>query len=236
MVKKLNIFLGRKAGIELLNELNNAKKSIKIISPYLSPSYINNLIEIKNRGINVSLITSDNVETNDYVDFNHTDLIIQKQYVHENEKQQREILGKVLIVLGIISLICLLYFPGYSLLFILSTVIVFYFYYNKAIYSYDYSSVFDIRVFFSQYSENDKKNTFMVHSKVYIIDDKIAYIGSLNFTYSGIHNSYECISRISDKSEVNYLIDKYQKLFHNKRMKYKNINTWGSKLYDEPKN
>lgn len=57
MSKNNEIYIGRKAGKELLEDIHNAKKSVKIISPYLGPEYVKDLIGVKEKGVEVSLIT-----------------------------------------------------------------------------------------------------------------------------------------------------------------------------------
>ena len=57
-----DIYIGKGAGKKLLNDIRNAKKSIKIVSPYLSPFLISELISIRKRNLDVELITTDNIE------------------------------------------------------------------------------------------------------------------------------------------------------------------------------
>ena len=57
-----DIYIGKGVGKKLLNDTPNAHKSIKIVSPYLSPSLITELIKFQNRNLDVELITTDNIE------------------------------------------------------------------------------------------------------------------------------------------------------------------------------
>ncbi len=242
-MKNNEIYIGRKAGKELFEDIHNAKKSVKIISPYLGPEYVKDLIGIKEKGVEVSLITSDNVETNNHVEFNHKDIILQNKHTNEQAFQERKALFNYLIGASITALVSLfLSFSVAGEFFILvlisgiTAAILYFIYTNKVVYTYDYHSLFNIRVLFSQYCSQEQKNDFLVHSKVYIIDDKVAYMGSVNFTFSGIENSFECITKIKDKEQIEYLNQEYKKLFHNKRLKSKDINEWGKELYLEPIN
>lgn len=61
-----DLYIGKGAGKMLLRDIRNATQSVKILSPYLSPSFISELIELKRRGVHVELITTDNLE-----DFKH---------------------------------------------------------------------------------------------------------------------------------------------------------------------
>lgn len=57
-----DIYIGKGAGKKLLNDIRNAKKSIRIVSPYLSPFLISEIIGIRKRNLDVELITTDNIE------------------------------------------------------------------------------------------------------------------------------------------------------------------------------
>jgi len=39
---KSHIYIGKQAGLEIIKEIKNAKKSVKIVSPYTSPDYVKN--------------------------------------------------------------------------------------------------------------------------------------------------------------------------------------------------
>ena len=80
-----DIYIGKGAGKKLLEDISNAKKSVKVVSPYLSPSLINELIRLHSKGLEISLITNDNIE--DYYrdsEKNIYRLIIQKSIVDDN--------------------------------------------------------------------------------------------------------------------------------------------------------
>ncbi len=57
-----DIYIGKGAGKKLLNDIRNARKSVKIVSPYLSPFLITELINFRKRNLEVELITTDNIE------------------------------------------------------------------------------------------------------------------------------------------------------------------------------
>lgn len=66
------------------------------------------------------------------------------------------------------------------------------------VYHYTYEQVFPLRVLLSR---NNGASTTL-HSKVYIIDDRIAYLGSLNFTKSGTQSNYETRIRTTEQAAV----------------------------------
>lgn len=51
------------------------------------------------------------------------------------------------------------------------------------------------------------------HAKLYIIDDRIAIIGSANLSVSGLRNQVEAGIDISDPSEIDYLIERFNHYF-----------------------
>ncbi|KMQ69454.1 hypothetical protein ACM39_03075 [Chryseobacterium sp. FH2] len=79
-------------------------------------------------------------------------------------------------------------------------------------------------------------NTTFIHSKIYIIDDEIAYMGSLNFTGSGVKENHETRIRTSDPNAVAKIIEEVKEVFYNSNLAERDIQFWGSQLYEEPVN
>ena len=88
---KYDIYIVKGAGKKLLLDIRNARKSIKIVSPYLSPFLISELISIRKRNLEVELVTTDNIE-----DFygkyerNIHKLIIQNRETDKEAVEKRE--------------------------------------------------------------------------------------------------------------------------------------------------
>ena len=70
----------------------------------------------------------------------------------------------------------------------------------------------------------------------YIIDDEIAYMGSLNFTSSSFKNNYETRIRTEDLGAIEKINDEFYELKHNDEIPRINIQKWGKSLYSEPIN
>ena len=64
-----------------------------------------------------------------------------------------------------------------------------------------------------------------------MIDDGIAYLGSLNFTGNGIKNNYETRIRITDRKAIKELVGEFEALFHNEDYLEKELAEWGRELY-----
>ncbi|MDQ0639407.1 phosphatidylserine/phosphatidylglycerophosphate/cardiolipin synthase-like enzyme [Pedobacter sp. W3I1] len=241
-----DIYIGKGAGKKLMDDMNNAKHSVKIISPYLSPDLILELIYLKNKNINVKLITTNNIE-----DFygdrerNIYKLIIQKRNTDFNKQIVRnkwikfaETLSR--ISYGLIALLIALayYFRDLKVFLVFVPIVVLFlirsFYKTKIknlqIYSYSYTQLFPFKVYMS----NEK--TSLIHSKIYLIDDQIAYMGSLNFTQSGTQFNHETRIRTTDAKAIEKIKLEIDELFENPYMPAVDLQLWGKQLYLEPIN
>jgi phosphatidylserine/phosphatidylglycerophosphate/cardiolipin synthase-like enzyme len=245
-----DIYIGKGAGKKLLDDIENAKKSVKVVSPYLSPFLIKELIKLRKRNLEVELITTDNIE-----DFygsyekNIDKLIIQNVETDEEAVEKRErwkdISKKIfyLAVWLLVSLIGVIYFVrdlklGFGLIPIVILFLVYKFYQsiikNKRIYNYWYSQLFPFKVYMSP-DTTELSDTF-IHGKIYLIDNQIAYLGSLNFTESGTKHNYETRIRTVDKNAIIEINKEMNQLFNHSHLPEKDIQMWGKLLYSEPIN
>ena len=232
-----DIYIGRGAGKRLKGELDKAQKSVKIISPYLTPSYVEDLISLSKKGVEVTLITSNDVEQGDgnYSSFTHTDLIKQKRHTDEEEKELRS-KGMKYSLIGLVLPILLFYLSYYLIAGVSLVVVgfVFYHFYDKRIYSYSYYSPIKLKVVPDEYHDRDN-GRFFIHSKVYVIDGRVAYLGSVNYTYKAFKSNYETITRISSQKAVWDISKEVDRLFNDNVVGSKDIEEWGQELYPEPK-
>lgn len=232
-----DIYIGRGAGKRLKEDLDRATRSVKIVSPYLTPSYVEDLLKLANKGVSITLITSNDVEKGDgnYSSLTHTDLIKQKRHTDEKEKELRKKGMKYSLFGGAIPL--LLFFLNYYIYAIVTLAIVgfvFYEFYKKKIYSYSYFSPIKLKVVPDEY--HDRKNgKYLIHSKVYVIDDRIAYLGSVNYTHKAFKYNYETITKVTSQKAVEDISKEVDRLFLDKETFEKDIEEWGKTLYPEPK-
>lgn len=247
---KCDIYIGKGAGKKLLNDIRNAKQSIKIVSPYLSPFLISELIKFRKRNLEVELITTDSLE-----DFygdkekNINKLIIQNRETDNEALEKREKWKdtyKILIYIDVGFLLTLIaigyYLRDLKIAFGLIPLLVLFLITklykskirNKQIYSYWYSQLFSFKVYMSP-DTDDESDTF-IHSKIYLIDNKIAYLGSLNFTSSGTKYNYEARIRTEDPNAVREIKEEIHQLLHHSHLPERDIQVWGKQLYNEPIN
>jgi phosphatidylserine/phosphatidylglycerophosphate/cardiolipin synthase-like enzyme len=252
-----DLYIGQNAGKTIEYHIAHAAKSIKIISPYLSEGLVQLLIAKQNQGVDVALLTSD-----DKRHFNNPenskllrDVIIQNQY--ENDKKQ-EIRKWILRVIGVIALAC---FAVISVMFILHKleVLVSSEYFIKIlipivvveiiliviwkkirIFTYTYRTPFPL-IFvidpwnMSKYEKSVYTNNAFFHVKLFIIDVKKAFLGSVNLTTKGmLYNVESCIA-IENQINVQRLSDYFDRLFDQDYFK-EDMAYYGSLLYREPIN
>jgi phosphatidylserine/phosphatidylglycerophosphate/cardiolipin synthase-like enzyme len=61
---------------------------------------------------------------------------------------------------------------------------------------------------------------YFLHEKLYLIDDRIAYLGSLNFTEYGMVSHHETCLKIENEETVKSLCEYYDKLFNEIKAKW----------------
>jgi len=230
------IYLGRDIGNELLKEIKNAKKSVKIVSPYLSASYVKELIELNKKGKEVTLITCDKVidERSRYANITTSDLVKEIRItVPENEKKRKRVLfaGLMIFLLSLIVFVTNLLIKNEVVLsisivlFVASLFVLGYGYLFIETYKIEYKPIFRIKVFDSTAGEKPW-STELVHSKIYIIDEEKAYLGSMNFSYSGFKTHYESLIEINDIHAIRDISNEVERLYSSHDFRVKGVRDW----------
>jgi phosphatidylserine/phosphatidylglycerophosphate/cardiolipin synthase-like enzyme len=237
----VNIYLGTHAGKSLKFELANATKEIKIVSPYLSPDFVKRLIDFENEGLNVTLITSNDVKTNNYSDFGIYDLIKQRKHKDDKKAEKRSKGIGISIVVFILSVAFLLVNSPIGIFGTIVAAVLFFSNYSTVIYSYTYHpTLHKLKVY--KYDDLDritKNSTFFIHSKIFVIDNKVAFLGSLNYTKSGFQYNYESGIRIKNLDMVKEISKEIDKIYYgkvgpkDKRLYEIDIDEWGKSIYPE---
>ncbi len=246
-----DIFIGKGAGKAILEDMRRAKRSIRVMSPYLSASLVDILLDRFRLGIHVELVTSDEVEDHKHEDKNSYRIVKQHKHVDEQLKSRKQAfhwLGITLLVLSGFAAICRLpvLFSGSTgvsdvIGFVVPAIIALIgqllwkhagrinFWY------YSYSSLFPVKIFYSYFSrkKTDRSKAFNLHSKLYIIDDCIAYLGSVNFTRSGCLLNHETRIRITDPEAISQLKAEFSELLWNEHYNHRSVDEWGRELYEE---
>lgn len=216
-----DIYVGAGAGKKLLMELEAAKRNVLIISPYISKSTVEILLRLATKGISISLFTTQKFSRLDM--FGLRDIVYQTNLIQrtetpltENVKQRKKlrawaiVLLIVAVMLLIATFLTFIYKTGlpaapysYRLILLLLALGMISLFVATRLFSkekkipirmFDYYSLIDFQVLPSQGS--------FVHSKIYIIDDEVAYLGSMNFTGYGMNSNIECNCRITNPKAI----------------------------------
>jgi len=245
-----DIYIGKGAGKKLMDDMRNAKRSIKIVSPYLSPYLIEELIDLKNKGLDIQLITVNEIEEHK----NSSNKIISEliqQYRQTDEVAQNKrnkwkktanfLLTGIIILFSLTAILFANTKDTKTLLGLIPVIITSFIFYlykinikKKRIYYYSYSQLFPFKIYLSP-EKHVYSDTF-IHGKIYIIDDSIAYLGSLNLTKSGTQHNYETRIRTTDSEAVKRIREEFYNLFYHSQIPEIDIQAWGSLLYREPIN
>jgi len=233
-----------------MEDIENAKRSVKVVSPYLSPFLVKKLIDLHYNDIEVQLITMDTIE-----DFygdrqkNIHQLILQDRKIDKEAEtirlkwihRKRFLYGFLIVMILVICAIAfreqdrMVLWGGIPLLLVW---FLFRYYSSKIknakIYQYSYRQLFPFKVFTT--SESNPYSHPFIHGKLYLIDDEIAYLGSLNFTGNGTKNNYETRIRITDRKAIKEFVGEYDALFRNENYLEKEVVEWGRELYVEQGN
>ncbi|SMO71150.1 phospholipase D-like domain-containing protein [Gracilimonas mengyeensis] len=248
-----DIYIGQGAGTMVDKDLKNAEKSVKIVSPFLSPSLVKQLITLWATNKSVTLITNDRIE--DYShrkDKNIYTLIRQIRTTHHDaveKKEQYQNTAQVLfyVLFGYLAFLIASYIVflderlSLALIPFLILILVHRMFVNKAkntrIFSYRYETLFPIKICQPDHEGSNKNgDNFKIHSKIFIIDDKVAYVGSLNFTQSGFKYNHETRVKVTDAEAIRKINTEFEELYHNPNLGATDIQRLGRKLYPEPIN
>jgi phosphatidylserine/phosphatidylglycerophosphate/cardiolipin synthase-like enzyme len=245
-----DIYIGTGAGKKLMEDIESAKRSVKIVSPFLSPYLVKKLIDLHYKGIAVQLITTDSIE-----DFygdrkqNSHELIQQEVHIDGEARYRRNKWKGIVQVLNwsIMILFLLMLFLAYSLndyrvVWLLLPILLFFMiarlYRSKVkqqrIYYYTYRKLFPFKVVKSE-NENGLSSTY-IHSKIYIVDDEIAYLGSLNYTRGGTKSNHETRIRLNDAPSVGKVVEEFDYLMCETNLPEVCVQEWGRRLYFEAVN
>lgn len=238
-----SLYLGKKAGKEIFEKINKAKKSIKIITPYISSEYVDLLKKKKRQGLIVKLIVSSDIGGDKDKNTSLKKLISQKQNTNEKLKNKRDTALRVIKY----SLLFAILLTGtgifYSVQKIQYAALVFVALYlarkyfsSLVIYSYTYYSELSLSIPMSPYTYGFDDEHTLTHTKLFIIDDESAYVGSINFTKSAFWKNYESRVKLTSSKVIDTLNKEFSYVFKNNSTQYLDINIKGSYLYAEPPN
>lgn len=243
MAANAQVYLGQRAGADLYEQCGRARTSLKIVSPFLNANFIDLLTGLEQRGVTVTLLTSENAQSNEEVALK----LVRQMRATDEEAAHKRRTGRIYAalsffvcalagVVGFLTRSPLVYAFAGSLL----SVLLFIYFQRRRIYSYSYSPTLSrLKVFVSPFYRQQRitrEQGVMLHAKLFLIDERVAYLGSLNFTYSGFYDNFESCIRIEDAPAVRRLSALVETLYNEEELAILGIEAWGRSLYPEPKN
>lgn len=206
-----DVFVGTGAGSPIYHDIREAQRSVRVISPYLGDHLAEVLLACQERGVAVTAIVSnDGGNARDLA----RQLVVQDVQL-DADRQRLSRYGTIFSVVALLVAIALLAramvarsFPtaASSLLLGLLAILALLFFQRLAIYLYTYRyRLRGLRVVPSPrcypFAARDACPPF-VHAKVYVVDDRVAYVGSANFTTSGLFDNLEAMVRLKSSEAV----------------------------------
>ena len=79
---------------------------------------------------------------------------------------------------------------------------------------------------FDSTTGKNPRSTELIHSKIFVIDEEIAFLGSVNFTHSGFKTHYETTIKVEDKNAVKDISHEVETLYLSKDLKEKRVEDW----------
>ena len=230
------VYMGTQAGKEIYERIKNANKSIRIITPYLSDDYIELLKEKELQGIKVYLIVSTDLSSKSKRKGSFKRLIYQIKKINT---QKRNI--KIISFLLAITLTIVAGFVAYqnkldalSLGLAVSAGFLYYISNKIGAYDYSYDTHFATNIAQSPYSDGACESNVLIHSKLYIVDEEVAYTGSMNFTVAGFWKNHELRVTFRKQEDINILMEQFAHLFNSDNvLSYVNPASIAKKIYTE---
>lgn len=239
------LYIGRNAGEKILDEIANAKKSLKIVTPYVSDEFVHILLERVRDGIGVCLILS-----SDFLDSQFKRAEIYRKIIKQNRQTDVQNLKrrKTGLITAYAGYFCTIFFlilgfkfdiPHYMFAasFLPLFLAIHIFFYHIRIYQYSYEQLIKLSVTMSPYSVHragQDEDKYFTHAKIFIVDEKMAYVGSLNFTKAGFHRNYETRVLFNEPSIVRSISSEFDYLFSNENTNYLDLKDLEKALFNEP--
>lgn len=246
----VELYIGQGSGRQLGTEIRGAQKEVWIVSPYIDETSIDELIVLKERGVRVHLLFSELRQEQYYSVLRR--LLERSRNLVTSELPPPLKKQKInwVVIFWVIFFLCFLMalltveIEGRLKLWTSVLLMVSFFIacvaekYIKTVprsactrtdvYEYHYRPKIDFKfVRRSGYSD------LFIHSKIYIIDDRVAYVGSMNFTNRGFTRNFETRVRITDVEKVKELTAFVRGLWTDSDIGYHDIRYLGRKAYEE---
>lgn len=237
------MYLGTNAGGNVYNDMLHAAQTVVVVSPFVSKENIELLLKKHQQGINVMLITSTNFEGNNGAKHIYRKLITQSQHTSVNKKRWR-IVGMVFSYLLLLAGLFIGSYGEYinntdyvwAFTAVPLSLLLIFLFNSLRVFTYSYTANMPFHVIASPYADSLTSNQVFVHSKIYVIDGNVAYLGTADFTKAGFSSHYETMFKITDSYTVSNIYHEINEIISDKSRLFRDINYIGSRIYPEPVN
>ena len=211
-LRDVKLSIGCSVGSELYHRMKEARERVLVVSPYLDERddhLLNCLLELRDRGVEVDFVTmEDSVRKRGRLKTKTAKKLVSQNRDRDEAavtRRRRGMLWSALSGSGAVGLAIGLngLSPWAPLGWFLMPVaaIVFYIYWNRGIYRYKYAWTHSHTRILPSHYQSDTECP-LLHAKLYVIDSKVAFLGSLNFTRAGLFDNFETCIHVDKSDDV----------------------------------
>lgn len=237
--KRADVYVGRGAGSELYHRLRRAKRRVVAMAPYVKGHFARVLVEMAGRGVDVTLVTSEDVCRRRDVAI---ELVRQVRHTSPAARRWRRVglaVSALLVISGISLFPLQLSHGGRDASAVSAAGLIGLAAFSRIrVYSYSYEfRLLRLKVVASPYYDADNASglPLVVHAKVYVIDDEVAYLPSFNLTPEGFFDNFESCARVEDRQTIKNVIGFVETLVSDESLRVLDAATLGRRLYSEPR-
>ena len=244
-----HVYIGPQAGRPVERLIEQATASITVVSPFVSARYLRQLLEKQREGVQVTLVCHQisGLGAGKLLTY---DALIEQSARRIDRSHTLRTYG--LASCSLLAAFTMIFIVGLAMLwphvvttnvsFLTITGIVVWlgvlamagrYFWRLKTYSYTYASKLASFCWLGDYEAFSDFDTF--HAKLYIIDQKTAFVGSLNFTNSGMTNNIETRVDIRDEKAARILDERARHYALTTPVRV-DLQRFGSRIFHEPPN
>ncbi len=258
--KPFDVYIGSRAGVKLLNDIDAAEHRIRIMSPYVSPREMQLLRDRAEQQCQVDCIATVDLQQFDWRQTETArNVIAQERTARPAVRWVFRSLAAIAALLAVFAIAALvMLFVRLEMLLeiealqplwvsipgaIAGAIVAYSIARALPVYRYRYKSMFPVKFLVKQGAgtagaersggEQSHPTPFH-HVKLYLIDERITYLGSLNFTDAGLQANVESRLRSTDSELAKQLSSYFDRVLAT--YPEADVEWLGKRVYAEPKN
>ncbi len=258
--KPFDIYIGSRAGEKLLNDIAAAERRIRIMSPYVSPREMQLLRDRAEQNCQVDCIATVDLQQFDWRQSETArNVIAQERTARPVVRAVFRSLATIAALLAAVAIVALvMLFVRLELLLeveaiqplwvsipgaIAGAIVTYSIARALPVYRHRYTRLFPVKFLVKQSTGTGGGEqsgggradpTPFHHVKLYIIDERITYLGSLNFTDAGLQANVESRLRSTDSELAQQLSGYFDRVLAT--YPEADVEWLGKRVYDEPRN